>query len=344
MEEPQDISRGARGAAQRERLSGGVGRALASPALAHIVAILAVVLLALVSFLLWLEMTKRFPAVEPGGYFGSSEGVFPAGSSGASRLYVERQPGSEELYFIVMRPGWSPQVVTGTARSSEPAHGDWLLPITVTGPDGALSFIGSKVGPGEYAGGVTHLESRTDGEWRLHRLEAAPELASKDTADIRLWLALKRELAEVNEEIRGVEQRVPVQKAEIEKLTSFITERERLKSSADEKFQAVKEELKEAQRELKQNQDHARKLEAQLELAQRFTGMGRLVSLARESLEREGRWIDSMLRADIVSSQRDVDLAAVRAAAIVKIKREIAERRAAVAALKNPAPVEEVRQ
>lgn len=300
---------------------------VSSRVLPHVIAILSLGLLALVSFLLWAEMTRRFPRLEPGSYFGSISGVFSSAGL-ESRFYVEYEGAGSELVLVVPRPGWSPQAVPVGDPSAE-AIGE-LTPLTIPGPDGALRFIGSRSGPGEYVGGVVNLDTGLEGSWRLSRVEAAPTDTSRDV-EIRHWLALKGELADVVEEIKSTERRVPAQKTEIEKLTKFIEERERLRSSADGKFEEVKEALRVAQAELNALQGEARALEAELELAQRFTGMGRLVSLSRESLEREGRWLDSMLRSDVVSSQPDIEVAAERAAKIVKLKREIAVARAALA-------------
>jgi len=210
----------------------------------------------------------------------------------------------------------------------------WLSPVTLSGPDGALRLIGAPSGPGEYVGGVVNIDTGLEGRWWIQRVESLDTPADGDT-EIRHWLALKNELSDITAEIRAIEKRIPDQKVEIEKLTTFIEERERLKSSADDKFEEVKDSLRGSQGELKRLQDEARKLEAELELAQRFTGMGRLVSLSRESLEREGRWIDSMLRSDIVSSQRSVEVAAARAVKITTLKKEIAAARAELAARRS---------
>jgi hypothetical protein len=287
------------------------------------VAIGALLLLAAVTFLLWLEMEKRFPAVEPASYYGTIEGVFAAPDKGPSRLYVERQTGNDDMVVVVIRPGWSPQVVSMAARDGRAGARHWMLPLTLQGPDGTLSLIGSSGARGEYLGGVVNLDTGQEGTWRITRIQNETAAASKDGAEEKLWLSLKYELVEVEEQIAALEKQVPIQKAEIDKLTGFITEGERLKSSADEKFLKVKDQLREAQIELKQHQEEARKLENQLELAQRFTGMGRLVSLSRESLEREGRWIDSILRGDIVSSQSEVERGVARAEAVQRVKRDI---------------------
>jgi len=49
---------------------------VSSRGLPHVIAVLSIGLLSLVSFLLWLELRRRFPVIEAGSYFGSIEGVF----------------------------------------------------------------------------------------------------------------------------------------------------------------------------------------------------------------------------------------------------------------------------
>jgi len=46
-----------------------------SPAIPHIIAAVALGALAVVSGLLWMEMKRRFPIIEPGSYVGSVEGL-----------------------------------------------------------------------------------------------------------------------------------------------------------------------------------------------------------------------------------------------------------------------------
>jgi len=310
----------------KERLAQGreaLGGLVTSRTVPNVVAIGALLLLAAVSFLLWLEMRKRFPAIEPASYFGTIDGVFAGADTAPTRLYIERQSGGEDIVVVVVRAGWVPQVVSAVARNGRCGASDWIMPLTVSGPDGTLSLIGTRSGPGEYVGGVVNVDTGKEGQWRITTISRESTASVGDPVDTKLWLSLKHELSEIEDQIRETERKIPAQKNEIDKLTGFINEGERLKSSADEKFIQVKDQLKEVQSELNRAQEEARKLDAQLELAQRFTGMGRLVSLSRETLERDGRWLDSMLRGDVVSSETEVDRAVARAEAIVRTKRQI---------------------
>jgi hypothetical protein len=306
-----------------ERALQALGGLVTSRTLPHVVASGALLLLLGVSLLLWIEMKKRFPAIEPASYYGTIEGIFASVDGSPSRFYVERQPGGDEMIVVVVRAGWLPQVVSVVPRSGRSGGDEWMLPLTINGPDGTLSLIGTRAGPGEYVGRAVNSDTGREGSWQLAKIEDMAPVAQRDERELTLWLSLRYELLEVREQIAGLEKQVPAQKAEIDKLSAFISEGTRLRSSADEKFLKVKEQLREAQLELKQLQEEARKLEAQLDLAQRFTGMGRLVSLARESLEREGRWIDSMLRGDVVSTQSEIERAVARAEAVARVKREI---------------------
>src|SRR5262249_34294030 len=110
---------------------------------------------------------------------------------------------------------------------------------------------------------------------------------------------------------------------EVEKLSAVITEGQKLKNTADEKFAAVQKELEAAQTELKQKQERAKELEKKLDLALQVTNAGRLVALARESLDRDGRWIDSMTRVAADTSSPEVDVAVEKGERVLALKEAI---------------------
>ena len=309
----------------------------------HMVAFLSLILLALVTFLLWLEMKKRFPMLPPGVYVGKIEGIFKDDGVNADvRFLVERSSDSDDLALVVVRPGWVPQVVSAALPEREGGMGttaaqDWLLPITVAGIDGKLRFVGSKVGPAEFVGRVQNIETDVDGSWSLAKVRAIPSSSDpQEIQEIRHWLFMKAELGEVERQISEAQAEAPRQQKEIEKLTGFVTEGERLKSSAEEKYVEVKDLLSDLKNKVKGRQEEARGLEEQTMLSQRLTGMGRLVSLARESLEREGRWVESMLRADSGSLSPDVEDALRQSEKVQKLREQLAIERGKIAALRAP--------
>jgi len=113
------------------------------------------------------------------------------------------------------------------------------------------------------------------------------------------------------------------------------TEGEELRSRANEKFGSVQEGLAQAERELKQEHQKVQRLEASLEIAGKVTGMGKLVSLSRESLEREWRIVDSKLRSSADASAEDLEEEYERATRILEVQGQVANERAAIERLQR---------
>lgn len=307
--------------------------------LPHIVAVLALLSLLIVSTLLWLEIKRRFPVLEPGGYFGVIHGVLNEQNE-PLRFYVERAPQGDDLFFCVLRDGWKPQIVSAVMRSGGSDNG-WLLPVTVVGERSKLKFIGTRTGPGAYRGTVSDLTSDVDGTWTLEAVEdVSASSSSSDEEDLRLWLRKRAELADVEANIKEAEARVPQQKADIEKLTEFISERGQVQASADAKFRSAKDELVQTKRELEERQDKLRKLQERIEISQRVSPSGKLSMLARESLERDARWAETILRTSGAETVAGLDVAVERGEKIAALKREIEFEKNSIFRLKFGVPDE----
>lgn len=290
----------------------------------HLLAIAALVALVVISCLFWLEVSKRFPRVAAGSYVGKISGAGLGSKDREVKFYVERAPGSEDLFFVIMEPGWVPQVVSAVVGSTARMQSEWLLPVIVQGPSARLKFTGTTVGPGQYNGALVNLDSAQEGEWSLRALQEEPPLATAaDSAMIRLWLLLQSELSDVEEKIAQAAQEIPLQKEEIERLTNLLTEGQELKSRANEKYALARDELHRALEELENRRQEAKRLEASFEVSQRVTAEGRLVSLARESLEREWRWVDSMLRAGVKDQSEDLQAAIDKGQKIFDLKQQL---------------------
>lgn len=286
----------------------------------HAVAVLALICLMIVSTLLWLEMKRRFPVLEPGGYFGTAHGVL--GESQDVAIYVERPPRSDDLLFCVLREGFRPQVVSAVIRDAENDGQGWLLPVTVVGEGAKLKFIGARIGPNAYQGTVVNLDSDAEGTWSLRGVETF-DADLKNDQELLLWLRRRVDLAEIERQIHEAETRIPQQKADIEKLTNFISEREQVRESADTKLVAAQDERSVIRQALKEKRDKLARLQERIEIAQRLSPQGKLVTLSRESLERDARWAESLLRTAGAETVPGLDRAVERAEKIAALKREI---------------------
>ncbi len=285
-----------------------------------IVSAVALVVLVVMSFLLWLEISKRFPKFPTGLYAGEITGLWPE----QTRVYLEQLPKNLEMLVVVLRDGWKPQIIVGALAGSRTDLGEELLPIQIGSKTDTLQFIGEAKGTRFFFGKVSDRLGN-QGEWYMRPVDKEQELpAEPSLASLRLWLLLKAEIQDVDSQIKSAEAKVPTQRAEIEKLTGFITEGERLKNKAGEKLNAVKEELKAQQELQRKKQEEAKRVEETLVVSQKVSGQGKLVALSRESLEREGRWVDSMLRTGGVSMNRELSIAVEKAEKISALQREIA--------------------
>jgi hypothetical protein len=289
----------------------------------HVIAVLALLSLFVVSTLLWLEMKSRFPVLEPGAYFGTISGILEKEHE-SLHFYVERPPQGDDLFFCILRPGWKPQMVSAMVRSGSP-ESNWLLPVTVINDEAKLKFIGARAGPGEYTGNVSDAQHKTEGTWTLNRIDNLSSAAATDSdaEDLKLWLRARADLADIDRAIAEAEQKVPEQKADIEKLQEFISERGKAQASSDAKYKTAQDELALTKAIFVERREKLQKLQERIEISQRSSAGGKLVMLARESLERDARWAESMLRTSGTETVAGLDLAVEQGQKILALKREI---------------------
>jgi hypothetical protein len=290
----------------------------------QIYAVLGLAALIYLGGLFWLRLRNQFPLISPGIYAGSLDGIFDDTSSpSANQVILYRGDQTEEFSVAVLRSGWNPLRVPIAA--DERASG-WLSPLMLGGIDAELRMRGSPLGNGDYVGVVDDIRNNRKGTWKLELL-ARPEAASeRKIEDRRAWLILKSELSSVEDRIDAQEGEASSLTKRVDQLNRFVTEGKDLKAQAAERFIAVEAKLLEERKQLKTKRLEALQLEQQLALARQVTPMGRLVALARDSLERDFRWADSVTRTAAPTVTQD-PLELKNAAEIVAIKEEIFKER-----------------
>ncbi len=278
---------------------------------------------------LYLDTGKRFVWLPPGSYIGSIKGVFA--KQGSVPVYVERAPESDEMFVVVLRPGWEPQI-RSTVLFSADESGDQAsrsyLPLLLSDGEMQLELIGGERDAKGFVGQARNISSNREGSWRLEPLRSPPIDIESNAAEVRRWLMLRAELETGVERLDQLTQRLPAQRAEIEKLSAMLSEGQELRTRANSRFATLRGELEEAQRELEQERKEVRALEEALEVSQKVTPQGRLVGLARESLEREGRIVESMRRAQAGTSTADLEQEFIRAQEALSLQAEISQLRA----------------
>ena len=308
---------------QQPKNSHGLGKLLGIPIIPHLIAGMCVLCLLLVTSWLWIEVAQRFPRLPQGSYYGRIQGLFQESAANGVPFFVD-STDSNEFMVVLLHPQWQPQRITMVPRGATVEESEWLHPVVVAGETRRLKFMGTKSGD-EYRGNVVDQDTRARGQWSLRLVPVSRAETGLDAKEIETWLRLKAELDTVEDDIRKAERRVPEQKKEIEKISAFITEGDSLRARAEKKFQDVSRQLEKASEELHQQETAAQDLEERLVLAQAVTDMGKLVSLSRQTLERENRWIDSALGGQIPPLAEDFSQALERAKKIMGVKRAIAE-------------------
>ena len=291
----------------------------------HVAAILGIVVVSLLTFLLWSEFQQRFPALPEGAYYGILEGVFSADSKIEKNLYAENIEQEGKLLLTLLEEGWAPQKIDIAGSRISVNDKDWLYPLILSNSRNSIRLIGSRISSGEYRGTATNLGSGLKGRWALHKVKVGIQaLTEEEKKELQLWLLLRNELNEIEHKVSRFEEIVPKQKGEITRLEEFVTEGSELKSRADEKLKLALNELDQARKKLKQEQDEIAELESKVLIAQKVTKKGKLVQLARKSLEREARWVESMLNTSIVNESPKLKEALKRAEEILELKKSIA--------------------
>jgi hypothetical protein len=281
----------------------------------HALSIISLTLLISVVSVLVVESKDTFPTLEAGTYAGELTNVM--GGSTPVEFYVDRPLQGEGLTVAVLAMGWTPQVV-----ETKQHEGSALveMPLIVTAPNGRLKLVGKKIGTATYSGVVYDVLHEHRGSWTLRGLPVAASPLSAE--ENKLMVSLRAELLGVEDQIASLEAEVVSQKDQYDRLSAAVSDGDVLKSRATEKFRSLSSELDQAQRDLAQRQEQARLLDQKVELSRKLSPMGRLVSLARESLEREDRWADKVL-GNSEEDSKEVREAIARGEKVLQLREQI---------------------
>ncbi len=276
------------------------------------------------AWLLYNKAERAFPRVEEGVYRGLIEGIY----SEPAVLYVEKRSSPDSFVAWVLREGWEPVVMSAF---SKPAEGKDAL--KMPGPEGDFMLFGVENGPGRFEGAMKAVDGNKSGSWRFTRM---PDDSPPPDPSLRLWILFNAGLRDVEKLLAELESRIPEQKKEIEKLSSFIEARDGLKANADKKFEEERGKADKLRQELAQKESFVEALQKKVDLAYRVTDMGKLVSLARESTEKDRSWVQSQLKGSGEAETPELNEAYEKAKRIVTIRRQIAEENDRIYSLLHP--------
>lgn len=290
-------------------------------ALRHIVAVFGIFVVLGLFTLFWIRLRDQFPLIAPGEYLGELKFHGSANDNLLSKyFYLRRDTKPDKITVAVFRTGWTPI----TLAVEESGAGDsWLYPLILKGPNTQLRLRGAPVGSSKrYAGVYEDLQGSDRGTWKLspiQNLEGDP----KEIEELRTWLNYKVELRDIEDQIFAAEGLNLSDSMREQQLNQFVTEGQDLKSQTVAREEAIRVQILEMRKQLKAKRLEALQLEQQLALSNEVTPMGRLVRLARDSLERDYRWIESVSRSSGGIRGDDLKAELKRAQDVLRLKEEI---------------------
>ncbi|GEM_PF-6587797 len=240
------------------------------------------------------------------GFEKPNEGIFTG--VGENAAVVIRPYGSERVFIWLAKIGGDPVEVKG------------IEPILL---NEVVEVRGEVLSDSTYA-----LEVYESGKLlEKIKLESSsvsiPLLTAEELSEIKLRLAKQLEFEKLQLLISQTEDIEKTEKTEIDKLTGFLSDGGLLRESSTRRLEREKALLAQIEREFNDAHSELRKMNRQVELAYRVTGMGKLVSLSRESLERERRWIGSLLKVNVPEVSEDVIKKSDEAIQVLELKRQI---------------------
>lgn len=249
----------------------------------RIVTLSALILCGLLSFLWLKEREQRFPEIRPGSYSGFIDGFIP---NKRIPLYIERI-GAQQLALYPVLDTFQPKWVELVDRGNSLGVREGLFPVTYSNQKTQWKFIGWEA-EGRVEGKVFDLATDRTGTWTvfpLHKREPSPQSA-------RNWMLIRQQRD--RQKINGEALRSQIQgiKAEVKKLSVFLTQGQQLKEGANKKYKEELQALQQLDQQYQKRLKEIEKLRTQVFLAQQLSPTGKLTSLSRETLAREGRWFD----------------------------------------------------
>ena len=272
-------------------------------------------------FIVFKPVQYTFPMLPSGSYLGSLQ--LDQGTVGVKRLpiYVEQSKEKKMIMLTILDSEWESKI-----HHFKPGEEKSLLPIKLTSPREEWILIGSE--KDIFSGDILSKEGQRAGRWQFNPLAEPPVAQSPaEVEPVRAFVSAKAQIEALDQRAKVSEMTVAQQKTEFSKLTHFITEGESLKRNANNRYETAKSELDKVKKIAQTKRAEAKALSDKLLLSQRFTEMGKLVSLARESIDRENRWTDSIIKSSIAVNNPDLEAAVQKAERIAALKNELARYR-----------------
>ena len=262
-----------------------------------------------------------FSGVPVGSFFGEVSGAPFDSDESPLNIYLEHSP-NHTIGLGVFVSGWR---FSSTALEKSGEDDTFSSPSLRTGA-GLIRLTGAHLGSGIYGGEIVNLDTGVRGTWQARKLESGT--AQENDKALQRWLLLSAELQETKLELKSIEAEVTKDRKRIEQLSKTMTDKDKVKELVVREYQDIQKVLEERSKLLKEKESEISQLRTQFEIAQTVTPRGKLASLSRESIERETRWYESMMRGGGELRTRTVDDEYSRALRIIELRQEIGRYRA----------------
>ena len=238
-------------------------------------------------FMLVRDFNRGFPQVRPGIYAGT---LVSEGDGKAFPWWIEASVGHPDIFVSIGVNGVPAQrgvIVEPSSRTR--------LPLIVSGEERRFRITGREDEEGSYEGDYADPITSDRGRWKLQRVEVGGlEKAERD--DLVDWVTTWQALRAVEVKIEEVKEGFDTVEGRIEKLHRYAVEGDSLQKAADSRLSSTASSLDDISKNNAAKRGELDELLRNIDISKRVSPEGRLVELSRESIQREGRWIERALQ------------------------------------------------
>lgn len=264
------------------------------------------------------DFNRVFPQLRPGVYAGL---LVPADQGDPIPWWVESSVGSPDIFVSVGLAGMPAQRGVVVEPSSKTR-----LPLIVSGTERRFRIIGREDDNGTYEGDYSDPITSERGTWKLKRYETPPvEKALRD--DLVEWVTTWQALRSVETKIQEVKNAYDTDEGRIEKLHRYAVEGDSLQKAAHSRLSSTASALEDLKKGNADKKSELDEMLRNLDISKRVSNEGRLVELSRESIVREGRWIEQALHIAAPDVSGNFDAAYERALRVKALQDQIADER-----------------
>jgi hypothetical protein len=233
------------------------------------------------------DFNRGFPQLRPGIYAGT---LISESGGKAVPWWVESSVGNPDIFVSIGVDGVPAQrgvIVEPSSRTR--------LPLIVSGGERRFRITGREEDEGSYEGDYSDPITSDRGHWKLKRFDVGG-LEKSERDDLVEWMTTWQALRAVEVKIEEVKKGFDTDEGRIEKLHRYAVEGDSLQKAADSRLSSTESSLEEVKKKNAAKRAELDALLRNIDIGKRVSPEGRLVELSRESIQREGRWIERALQ------------------------------------------------